>query len=91
MITLVKIRERQELTARGLEIAPKLSAVGAIKENKEEVLLSEEYTRLVELLEGKDINKISDFVAKHGSVKMVEILQLFSHRLTRRQANNLVI
>lgn len=90
LIALVKIREGKELTESDLKAIPKLSSVGAIKESKDEILLSAEYTRLVEMLEGKDVDKISDFVAKNGPVKMGEILQLFSHRLTRRQVNNLV-
>lgn len=90
LMALVKIREGIALTESDLRTIPKLSSVGAIKENKDGVLLSAEYTRLVELLEGRDIDKILDFVAKNGPVKMGDILQPFNHRLNRRQVNNLV-
>ena len=90
LTALVKIRERIELNERDMEVIPKLLEVGAIKQNKEEVWLSGEYTRLVEILEGSDIDKILAFVSENAPVKMREILQLFSHRLTRRQVNNMV-
>lgn len=90
LIVLVKIRGGKELTESDLEAIPKLSSVGAIKEGKGEILLSGEYTRLVEMLEGSDVDKIIAFVSKNAPVKMGDILQLFNHRLTRRQVNNLV-
>ena len=90
LIALVKIRERIELNERDMEVIPKLLEVGAIKQNKEEVWLSGEYTRLVEMLEGSDIDKILAFVSENAPMKMGEILELFSHRLTRRQVNNIV-
>ena len=90
LTALVKIRERIELNERDMEVIPKLLEVGAIKQNKEEVWLSGEYTRLVEILEGSDIDKILAFVSENAPIKMREILQLFSHRLTRRQVNNMV-
>ena len=78
------------MTKSDWKAIPELSSVGAIKEGKDEILLSGEYTRLVETLEGSDVDKIIAFVSENAPVKMGDILQLFNHRLTRRQVNNLV-
>ncbi len=90
LITLVKIRDRESLNSRDRELIPKLVDVGAINELKDDVILSNTYSELVEELEGKDVNKIVEFVKANAPVKMGDILQLFSHRLTRRQVNNMV-
>ena len=90
LIALVKIRERQALNGTDLKVIPKLLKVRAIKQNREEIWLSDEYTRLVQMLEGSDVDKIIDFVSESAPVKMRDILQLFDHRLTRRQVNNMV-
>ena len=90
LITLVKIREQDDLSYREKELLDKLEKVGAIKQNKSGVFFAEEYTRLVELLEGKDRDKIIEFVKQSEAVKMGAIIELFQHRLTRRQVNNMV-
>jgi ATP-dependent DNA helicase RecG len=90
LITLVKIRDREILNDRDRELIPKLVEVGAINEVRDGLILSNTYSELVEELEGKDVNKIVEFVKENAPVKMGDILQLFSHRLTRRQVNNMV-
>lgn len=90
IITLTRIRDHKNLASKDLEFVARLVAVGAVNQTKDSVILSSIYTELVEELEGSDTNKIVDFVEKNAPVKMGDILQLFSHRLTRRQVNNLV-
>ncbi|MEP0938198.1 MAG: ATP-binding protein [Ekhidna sp.] len=90
MITLARIREHKDLNARDKELIPRLIDVGAVTESKDGVILSDRYTELVEELEGTDTNKIIEFIKVNAPVKMGDILALFSHRLTRRQVNNMV-
>lgn len=90
IITLAKIRKREQLNPRDREAIPKLMNIRAITETNESYLLSTEYSKFVEAVEGSDLQKIEDFIKRSGSVKMGDVLSLFSNRLTRRQVNNIV-
>ncbi|MFY0673977.1 MAG: putative DNA binding domain-containing protein [Bacteroidia bacterium] len=89
LITMVKIRDGEELSARDKDDLPKLIDAGALNEKGDS--FSPLYTSLVEQLEGSDRDKIVEFVfVKEDPVKMGDILELFKHRLNRRQVNNIV-
>lgn len=90
LIALVRIRDRKELQSRERALIPRLIEVSAVSETKGNVILSEDYTNLIKELEGNDENKIVELVKSNAPVKMGDILQLFSNRLTRRQVNNMV-
>lgn len=90
MITLVKVRERRELNAKDEAHVGRLVEVGALRSSRDEYLLAEHYSELVQQLEGSDADKIIRLVNEHAPVKMGDIMELFGNRLTRRQVNNLV-
>lgn len=90
MIALVKVRDRKELNAKDETPIERLLEVGALRKAKDEYLLSEHYSELIQQLEGSDADKIIKLVTEQAPVKMGDIVELFGNRLTRRQVNNLV-
>lgn len=90
IITLVKVRDAQELNQDDLDRVAKLKLAGAVRVVSEGVKLSELYNDLIRDIEGSDRSKVIELVKERGEVKMGDFLELFEERLTRRQVNNLV-
>ena len=90
IITLTKIRDKNDLSIEDRSSIVKLKEVESMRETGERIILAQHYTELSRDLEGSDRNKIIEFIKKSGKVKMGDFVALFDNRLTRRQVNNMI-
>ena len=90
IITLTKIRDKNDLSIEDRSSIVKLKEVESIRETGERIILAQHYTELSRDLEGSDRNKIIEFIKESGKVKMGDVVALFDNRLTRRQVNNMI-
>ena len=90
IITLVKVRDSQELNQDDLSRIVKLKTAGTVREVSEGVKLSELYNDLIRDMEGSDRSKVIELVKERSEVKAGDIIEIMESRLSRRQVNHLL-